>query len=69
MKNLILIAIVATFGYTIYDVNNAMTAKIDAARPAYSHSASMYESEADECADLNVMHCSKEMLQVLRTQN
>ena len=69
MKNLILIAVAAAFGYTICDVNNAMAAKIDTARPAYNHSVSMYESEAEECADLNDMHCSEEMLQVLRTQN
>ncbi len=32
------------------------------------HHASLYESIEEECADLQVMHCSEEMLSVLRAQ-
>jgi hypothetical protein len=68
MKNLILIVVTFTLGYMMYDINATLSSKIDTVRPAYSHAASMYESEAEECADLQVMHCSEAMLVVLRTQ-
>lgn len=61
MKYIILSALMGALGYMIHGAS-------DAARPAYSHAASMYESIQDECADYNVMHCSKEMLVVLRAQ-
>lgn len=68
MSKLVLISVLLALGYMVYDVNAALTSKIDAVRGAYSHTSSMYEDVQDECADLNVMHCSREMLAILRAQ-
>ena len=66
---IISLCVTAIIGAAIGGINETLSTKINIVRPAYSHASSMYESETDECADYNVMHCSEEMLQVLRTQN
>lgn len=62
------LCVTAVVSNAIYDINTALSAKVDAVRPAYSHTASLYESEAEECAALGVTYCSPEMLVVLRAQ-
>ncbi len=66
--SIISLCAITMLSYMVWDVNQALTDKVNAVRPMYNHTSSLYESVEDECGDYNVTHCSAEMLDVLRAQ-